>query len=90
MTDETLGHHGPKDRDRTEPLSTRYGLDETEALAKDLAIKLAVRELEKQKPPPMSPYNAIEQRAYLAQETIKNLLIGLGCEAVVRAWEECS
>lgn len=53
-----------------------------ETQAKDLAIKLAVRELEKVK---ARTWLDREQEAH---EIIANLLIGLGCEAVVKAWEE--
>jgi hypothetical protein len=55
---------------------------DTDALAKDLAIKLAVRELEKLSAREFSDGNPF------VLEVIKNLLIGLGCEAVVNAWNE--
>lgn len=58
---------------------------DTEALAKDLAIKLAVSNMDKAK-----AYHWAPNRKIAADAAVKNLLIGLGCEAVVRAWEECS
>jgi hypothetical protein len=55
--------------------------DSTEALAKDLAIKLAISDLKKLQ----DPEYVLSHQAELV---IKNLLIGLGCEAVVDAWNE--
>lgn len=52
--------------------------------AKTLAIALAVRELER-----ITEYGWCGTREGFARAAIENLLIGLGCEAVVRAWEEC-
>jgi hypothetical protein len=62
------------------------------ALAKSLAIKLAVRELEKlpgayklHYPHGGTDWEAVECES---RKIISNLLIGLGCEAVVDAWNE--
>lgn len=58
-----------------------------QSLSKDLAIKLAVSELEK-----IAEGQARFNRDFSAQAipVIKNLLTGLGCEAVVEAWNECT
>jgi hypothetical protein len=56
---------------------------DTEAPSKDLAIKLAVRELERLTDEP--DYNLQQFRA---RAVVSNLLRGLGCEAVVGAWSE--
>jgi hypothetical protein len=59
------------------------GLATEAAPAKDLAIKLAVGELERS-----THYVNADVRRDEAEAVIRNLLIGLGCEAVVKAWEE--
>ena len=60
----------------------------TESLAKDLAIKLAVSELEKLKAYPKDKW---QKRLRLEAEGIViNLLIGLYCQEVVKAWEQCT
>ena len=65
---------------------------DTEAIAKDLAINLAVRELEKLTPETATQLTGDPAmwRRHLADAIIANLLIGLGCEAVVKAWDQCS
>lgn len=60
---------------------------QTEALAKELAIRLAIHHLEQMKARNIArglPWPEVED----GSAAIKNLLIGLGCEAVVDAWNE--
>jgi len=58
-------------------------ISSVESLSKDLAIKLAVMELERLTDEP--DYNLQQFRA---RAVVSNLLRGLGCEAVVGAWSE--
>lgn len=65
----------------TEALSSQCS-GNADAPAKSLAIALAVRELEKMPRDRWFRDNA--------DAVIANLLIGLGCEAVVKAWNEAT
>ena len=58
----------------------------TESLAKSLAIALAVSELEKLKAYPKDKWHRLGS----AEGIIINLLIGLGCQEVVDAWDQCT
>ena len=58
-------------------------ISSVESLSKDLAIKLAVMELERLTDEP--DYNLQQFRA---RAVVSNLLRCLGCEAVVGAWSE--
>ena len=63
----------------------------TESLAKALAIKLAVSELEKISARSTILYSDEWEEAQIdAKAIIKSLLIGLGCQEVVDAWGECT
>ena len=88
LDEERLGYHGPKDRDRLRKSAAKVGADNidysgqtAEQAAKSLAIALAVKELEK-----LTARDLGHAHPYVT-EVIANLLIGLGCEAVVKAWD---
>lgn len=78
--------HYTANNDLRRRMASAPKIDIVPALSKDLAIKLAMSELERAR-------NGEAHEAYKEQRArncIKNLLTGLGCEAVVEAWNECT